>query len=312
MNGQENNNVSLRRRTFLQSAVGLAVAGITEFPNAAPSAQNGDSVFDPFTGFMKMYSSLTPSDHWWWFKGHMDLISPGHRPTPFIGASTLIRRQVRLDSDGRIVTRGWEGVIYSNLETGKPADSLFNPVNQRTIHPFHSKEGPTASIANATGIRRGLDNGTETEVKPFDFPTTVAGDDVWLQRDFRFVVPHPMSADEWPEESSGEPYWTNLVTIFRAKLSDLKDDSIDAAPADFVLSGQVQVPAWMQMGRFPGSAVGWIGVGKKLFSLDEMPPEELESYRSYHPNLFARGDPWEEPLGSIDSYMKEREPVRYE
>ena len=47
------------------------------------------------------------------------------------------------------------------------------------------------------------------------------------------------------------------------------------------------------MGATPGHVV-WAESGKKLFSLDEAPADQVERLRQVHPSWFGRPEPWPE------------------
>ena len=158
-------------------------------------------------------------------------------------------------------------------------------------------------------VERLLPELTPEEQKESWHLVTVAGDDLWLQRAFRFSVPHPMAAEDWPMESSGAPYWTNMETVFRARVSDIRNPDVVSAPTDFLIFGQSVTVPWLAMGRDVQAAMGWAGFGKKLRTLDEMPAANLSWFEKYHPELFSSEEPWVEYTNPFVGYMRDREPL---
>lgn len=300
--------ISRRRAAMGLGLLTAAGLGWPEFtrPRTAHAAANADGL-DDFAAFMKLYSSLEPNRHWWWFTGRWDLIAPGHTPVPLVGFDTLIRREVRREDNGVILTRGWEGMVFWDLETRELADAMTNPVNGRRVEPYFTKEGPTNTRTSTAGFHVGA--GAEPErMRPLDFPRVVAGDDVWLERAMQGRGPHPMKQTEWKLESSGELYWTNLVTVLRGKASDIRNPAVTMAAADYTISGQSVPVPWLLMGQ-SGAVMGWSGYGRKFANLDELPAKSRAWYEARHPELFATGEPWTEYSNAFYGYMAARTPV---
>lgn len=273
---------------------------------AARTAQ-GNGLPDPFQIYMKLYSSLEAGEHWLWFKGQWDVIPAGGIAQPLVGQNTLIRRQVHIDGDGAIVTRGWEGMVFSDIESNRPVDRMINPITGREVFPFHSKEGPTATRTTEQGIVIGETAGAGRTL-PIELPAFIAGDDIWLQRPLRSSGPNPLRKEDWPMEASGETYWTNMLSTFRGRISDIRNENLASAPMDFAVTGQSVCVPWLAMG---GSNVclGWSGFGKKIRDSAEMPQEELSWFRSYHPELFALDTPWQHRTDPFRGYMQARKPL---
>ena len=301
-------DTGLHRRSVLSGLGIMATMGFagTE-TNTANAATTGEVGVDPFTAFMKMYSNLEPGEHWWWFMGHWDFIVPGRTLVIVVGHDTLIRRIVTLD-DGVYTQRGWEGMIAWDLETREPVDQMVNPLTDRVVYPFHTKEGPITSVISQQGIHLGA--GSENErILSIDLPKTVAGGDIWLQRDYRYAGPHTMYPKKWRLETAGDKNWTNMETTYRAKLADVRNPNLSYAPTDYMISGQSVVLPWLAMG--PDLAfMGWTGFGKKLVSPEEIPSKNLKWFERRHPELFVAGEPWQDYSNVFYGYMAQREPLQ--
>ncbi|MCB2106142.1 MAG: DUF1838 family protein [Rhodobacteraceae bacterium] len=301
----------LQRRSLLAgtgmgilSMAGLGVPELTR-PRMAMAA-NTDGL-DDFTTFIKIYSSIAPGRHWWWFTGRWDLIAPGHTPVPLVGFDTLIRREVKREDGGVNHTRGWEGMVFWDLQSRELIDTMTNPINGREISPHYTKEGPTNTRTSKAGFHIGA--GAEgPQTRPIDFPRTVVGDAVWIERAMNARAPHPMKPAEWKLESSGELYWTNIVSILRGKISEVNDPNVQMASADYIIGGQSVPLPWMLMGQ-SGAMVGWTGYGRKLFTLDDLPARSRRWYEERHPELFGDAEPWTEYNNAFHGFMAARTPT---
>lgn len=274
----------------------------------AHAVNTGDVGVDPFTSFMKLYSTLEPGEHWWWFMGHWDLIVPGRLPVSVVGHDTLIRRRVTRNANGMYTSRGWEGMIFSDLKTREPVDRMVNPVTDRAVFPFHAKDGPLDTNISPAGIHLGVGSDSERTLS-IDLPKTVAGEDIWLQRDYRYAGPSTLDPQKWPVETAGDKNWTNMETIYRGKVADVRRTDTAFVPTDYTISGQSVVVPWLAMG--PDLAyMGWTGYGKKLQSPDEMPAKNLKWFEQRHPELFVSDVPWVDHTNAFYGYMADREPLK--
>lgn len=300
---------SLDRRTALtglgvMATMGFAAQSATQ---SAQGATTGDVGADPFTTFMKMYSNLEPGEHWWWFMGHWDIIVPGRTPVTVVGHDTLIRRIVTKDGNGVYTQRGWEGMIAWDLKTREPVDRMVNPVTGRVVYPYHTKEGPINTVISQEGIHLGAGS-ANARILSIDLPKTVAADDIWMQRDYRYAGPHAMDANTWRLENSGDKNWTNMETIYRAKLSDVRNPDLSTVDTDYMISGESVVLPWLAMG--PDLAfLGWTGFGKKLMDPSGIPSKNLKWFEQRHPELFSSGEPWQDYSNVFYGYMTDRKPL---
>jgi hypothetical protein len=299
------------RRETMESMLGMGVAALAGLgaPLAAASAvaATTEDGLDDFITYMKLYSSMEPGRHWWWFTGRWDLILPGQAAVPVVGFDTLIRREVTREADDVYVTRGWEGMVFWDLKSRQLIERMTHPITGREIVPFLTKEGPTNTRTSPAGFHVGA--GAEgPRTLPIAFPRVVAGGDVWIERAMQAKAPHPMKPAEWKWESSGDSYWTNLVTVLRGKVADVRNPGTPMAPADYVIGGQSVPVPWMLMGS-SGASLGWTGYGRKFATLEDLPAKSRAWYEAKHPELFAPGEPWTAYSNAFLGYMATRKPV---
>ncbi len=301
-------DLNVNRRTALTGLGVMATTLFTDSMVSSPRAANtGDAGVDPFTAFMKLYSNLEPGEHWWWFMGHWDLIVPGRLPVTTVGHDTLIRRIVTRDDDGMYTSRGWEGMVFWDINTREIVDRMVNPITERTVYPFHAKDGPLDTHISNAGIHLGVGSDSERTLS-IDLPKTVAGEDFWMQRDYRYSGPHTLDPKKWPVEAAGDKNWTNMETIYRAKVADVRDPDQSYAPTDYTITGQSVVVPWLGMG--PELAyMGWTGFGKKMMDPSGVPSKNLKWFEDRHPELFSSDIPWEGHTNAFYGYMDAREPM---
>jgi len=252
-------------------------------------------VRDPFKTYMRMFASTEPGEHWWWFSSHWDLIVPGKMPMPTAGLDTLVRRRVTIDANGVYEVKGWESIVYWDLQSGKPVDRLVNPITGQEVTPFHAKEGPVSTFLSPKGIHFGV--GTKEErVTPLDPPTLIAGDDIWMKRFFTFERPHPLDINTWKKEVVTDRYWANMQMVYHAKTQDA-----------FNANAPIVIP-WLMMGG-TNAMSGWSGYGKKMRGPDELPPDRLAWYKERHPEMFVAGDPWPDYTNPFLGYAATHKPA---
>ena len=99
----------------------------------------------------------------------------------------------------------------------------------------------------------------------------VSGDTVWFKDDILFFKPAGLDREGLPDFlPDGEMTQTELVT-YRAALGDVQNPELVTAPSTFSISALTPWSRWLEMGDRPGGILSRY-VGRKLSSLDEVPP----------------------------------------
>ena len=135
--------------------------------------------------FVKILASLEAETVFHMYKGTMEAVVPGRAPVRLVDSTTVIRRQVDVRPEGHLISI-WEATVYHRPGETEPLESFVNPLNGRTVRPFHQREGrgqtlwtdqgPQILRADGTLISRyGPDN-------PFALEWSQAGERIWTSR----------------------------------------------------------------------------------------------------------------------------------
>jgi hypothetical protein len=128
-----------------------------------------------------------------------------------------------------------------------------------------------------------------------------------MVKDSYIQGPHWLKAAEYPLETSGEKLNVASSSTLKAKWSQIVDPTVFAAPAEFSYTATSDWLPWMLMGQSPGFVV-WHEVGRKYFSIDELPADAVAKVRQVHPGWFNRPDPWPEFTNMYFQYKEQRKP----
>lgn len=249
------------------------------------------------TAYLKLRASLDSRDVFMWFTGRLDLIVPGEPVRPIIDVESLILRRTEQLGPMMWNVTDWEAALYRRLGESRyldPGESIRNPYTGRDVTPHHYVEGPvrfrfTEREPRIVGSRDILpDTG-----KPFSYPWRVVNDELWMTKSSYIRAPNWLTPEEFPEESSGKEIIVATHSSLRGALAEVEDPSVTTVRSDFAYTATSGWLPWMKMGGAPGM-VSWAESGKKLLSLEEVPPTQIEALRRIHPQWFTRPEPWPE------------------
>ena len=108
-------------------------------------------------------------------------------------------------------------------------------------------------------------------------PALIQGDDVWVRSD-NVIRMEPL------EEGKGRLMQVNDWNTYHGSLADVSNPDLLSAPATWDFNDINTWPSWMAMGDLPGNYVAR-GVGRKVFSLEDMPDDWLELMEERHPDI---------------------------
>ncbi|MCU0760294.1 MAG: DUF1838 domain-containing protein [Steroidobacteraceae bacterium] len=264
------------------------------------------------TAYLKMRASIETQDVYFWFTGRLDLAVPGEPVRPIIEVASLILRRTERVADLAWNVIDWEASMYRHLDGGawlEADEPIVNPHTGRKVRPMPYREGPvrfrfTDQEPRIIGSRDVMPN----TGKPFSYPWKVVGGDLYMVKSSYIRAPNWLQPVDWPLESSGKDVVVAAHSSLKSRFADVQDPRVASAPADFAYTATSGWLPWMQMGATPGHVV-WAESGKKLFSLDEAPPDQVARLRQVHPAWFARPEPWPEFTNMYLQY-KEKYAVR--
>jgi hypothetical protein len=292
---------SISRRGAL-AVLGAAGIGVSGAALAAVKAARGRRVpldlsrpADNVTAYLKMRASTVTQDVFFWFTGRLDIAVPGEPVRPLINVESCILRRTELVSPMQWNVIDWEASLYRHADSGAyltDGDEILNPHTGRKVKPWSYREGPvrfrfSEQEPRIIGSRDVMPN----TGKPFNYPWKIVGDDIWMTKASYIKAPNFLDPREWPLESSGKDIIVATQSTLHAKLSDVENTAVASAPCDFAYTASSAWLPWMQMGPTPGFLI-WAEAGKKLFSMNEIPAEQLAQLRKVHPQWFNRPEPW--------------------
>jgi hypothetical protein len=263
------------------------------------------------TAYLTLRASLETQDVFFWFSGRLDLAVPGEPVRPIIEVATLILRRTERLGELAWNVIDWEASMYRHLDGGAwlgPDEQILNPHTGRKVTPLNYREGPvrfrfTDQEPRILGSRDVMPK----TGKPFSYPWKVVAGDLYMVKSSYIRAPNWLQPVDWPLESSGKEIVVAAHSSLKARLADVEDPRVASAPADFAYTATSGWLPWMQMGATPGHVV-WAESGKKLFSLDEAPADQVARLREVHPAWFARPEPWPEFTNMYLQYKEKHAP----
>jgi hypothetical protein len=295
------------RRALLQS-LGAAAAA-TSLPAAAARLDlDLARPADNLTAWMKLRASTETRDVYFWFTGTLDIAVPGEPIRPLVALESLLLRRAEKKGEHLYHVTDWEATIYRHPETGEVAEQIDNPFINRRVRPLHYREGPVPFEYTAVRQPRllGMETPFATKDGPFNYPWKIVSGDLWMTKAFYiFGRPQWLDIREFPLETPATPLNVASVTTLKARLEEVRDPARPAVATEMFYQATSDWLPWMLMGQTPGFVV-WHEAGKKLFSLDEAPPDTLKALQKIHPEWFRRPVPWEEFTNMFTMYKRLR------
>ncbi len=199
------------------------------------------------------------------------------------GASiSYFRRKV----DGTYEWSLAEAGYFVDLETREVLDDWENPLNGAVVEPEHYRSGQKAAM-NFVG-KGGFEPLEVTLPPEVSFRgdlsgPTIHGDDVWFGEELFFGSPSAQEQKDQPSVPSVRVA-TSLAT-WRAKLSEVLDDSIDFVSSTLHYTTINSWRPWMKMGETPG-VISWRLLGSKHQEPNEIPEHLVNRIENDHPGFF--------------------------
>lgn len=300
----------LNRRNVL-AATGVAALTAPQAQAQTPPPLRFAATADHVRAFLKLHVSLKAETVYHFYIGTLEAMVPGREMVNLVSSTTIIRRTVDPRPEGHHISI-WEATVYHRPGETEPLDEFVNPLNGRTVKPFHQREGRGEALWTDTGPRI-LRNGVWTERpftgKPFAFDWNQAGERIWMSRYSSGVyTKNPLEIAKWPLESSGPDLLYTEKTTNSGLVREVADPNVMNASATYSLSSIILWWPWLLMGQSPGHLL-WNTNGVKLSSLDQIPAGPRKMMEKVHPVMFQPGEPWDGRISLWTEYPKTRQPV---
>ena len=302
----------MTRRSVLAAATAIPAAAVADTTSPPPHLDFRSSA-EHVRAFIKLLASLEAATVFHTYKGTLEALLPGRAPVRLVDSTTVIRRQVEVRPEGHQISI-WEATVYHRPGESEPLDAFENPLNGRTVRPFHQREGRGESLWTDQGPRFLRSDGSWASSSPtgapFALEWTQAGERVWTSR-YRSGVylKHPLDPVKWPLEYSGPDLLYSEKTTSNGLAREVADPSVANASATYSLSQAMIWWPWLLMGQQAGYLL-WNTNGVKLPDPGNMPVADRKMIEKVHPTIFATDTPWDGRVNLWTDYPKMRSPEK--
>ena len=278
---------------------------------AAPTPLTFATTADHVRAFLKLHVSLNAETVYHLYVGTLEAVVPDRDIVNLMSSTTIIRREVEPGPNGHLINI-WEATVYHRPGESEPLNEFVNPLNGRTVQPFHQREGRGQFLWSDTGpqvMRDGAWASINRTGKPFAFDWSQAGERIWVSRYSSGVYANnPLDPAKWPLEYSG-PLRYSEKTTNSGLIRELADPAVVNASATYSLHQVMAWWPWLLMGQQPGY-LAWNTNGVKLNSPDQIPAQTRAMMTKVHPTIFAAGVPWEGHVSLWTDFPQMRKPER--
>jgi hypothetical protein len=235
----------------------------------APGLPDLDDPLVNLHGFMKLHGSLDEADCPWWYTGVIYGQQEKQSPKALFRFEGCEINRYRPNPNGEgYVQSGRTLTFFRDIETEKMLETWTNPYTGKTVTPKSNTLGGDDSFLLSTKGLRFKNQIGKIPDKPLKLNWYAMGDMIWLIKD-RALPEAPFQP--WLECSSTFG-WVKEFADPKVKRADSWFSSTFLAP---------WLP-WMDMKDVPGHVV-WHAAGRKLKSVDDLPPEYLARARKEAP-----------------------------
>jgi hypothetical protein len=266
----------IHRRRLLQSLGGAALATVSPLSLGQGGLELSDSR-DRLTALAKMRGSTNGQLTIGWVMGTRYAVVDS-RAIPMLGilAGTFSQYR-RLDAD-TFEALTLEIAFFTDPATGKLQATWQNPVTGQVVEVPQTRMGPSRILMRAEGLEvpRPVGEATGMEIRHrFADPIVVAG---------RCYVTEEIRVASEPREPGGKAFRYNEMTTYAARVADLDDPAVTAAPVTVQFHSLVTFRPWMGFGELVGHTTAR-GFGGRETRLEDLPPYYLELAERYHPDV---------------------------
>ncbi|MCG8443963.1 MAG: DUF1838 domain-containing protein, partial [Caulobacterales bacterium] len=154
-----------------------------------------------------------------------------------------------------------------------------------TIEMFTFILGPVARQYTPDGI-------IAPGIAPNPLRISVVGDRVFIPAQSIETFPNLFSPEEWPKHSSGpDVYWDSLYT-FSARLADVANPDLSAAPAVIQMQNLTSWQPFFEMGQRPGRTMAR-AFGQNISGFDALAGNIRADFEKHTPEIMDT-DNWTE------------------
>jgi hypothetical protein len=266
----------IHRRRLLQSLGGAALAAASPLSFGAEGLDLDDPR-DRLTALAKMRGSTDGQLTIGWVMGQRYAVVDT-KAIPMLGilAGTFSQYR-RLDAD-TFEARALEIAFFTDLATGKLLETWENPVTGKVVEVPQTRMGPSRILMRASGLEIPRPSGEAAgmEIRHRFADPVVVGGRCWVTEEIR--------VESEPRTQGGKSFRYNEMTTYGARLADLDDPAVSAAPVIVQFHSLVTFRPWMGFGDTPGHTTAR-GFGGRETRVDDLSPYYLELVARHHPDV---------------------------
>lgn len=297
----------MKRRGLLAGSVaGLGLAFAPAAPAAArPQRRPLDlaTPADSLTALVKLRGDLAGGRVLQAYSGVLSLLVPGRIAAPVARYQGLIRTDWTPQPDGSYRYRTFDLGYFGELETGRPAATLPNPITGETLEPLDVRDGPVVSLYSVHGTFR--DGAPPDPDRTLSLPWRRAGDHVWYGADLAFEYPNPLPSARFPDLSSTDRVTQRSTFTYKGRMSELEDAGRTRGSMETILLLHSTVHPWLRMGRTP-ALQNIHTISHKIDRVEDAPREVVDYMERAMPRFLADDTPFTGAGNSFERYRRER------
>jgi hypothetical protein len=248
-------------------------------PLLAMAETNADLLANPdrlLEAYQRLSGSLDDRLIIWWLSGTRYGVVDA-QSTPLYNMQVGMFHRWYRQPSGSFKAAFFELTYYSDPLTGELLHKFDNPYTQASNRVRHVRLGPEIRELTTAGLVS-PDNPMVQDYRSRLGPPVVNGDHLWVPTSVEATI-------RFPKPTAPE-ILLNLYTTAHGKLSDALDENRMSAPCTLEFHNVLKWEPWMQMGKHPGHMMSTAS-GKKLESLDDLPPAYLAMAEEVHGKYIA-------------------------
>lgn len=269
-----------------RAAIGLGAAAVASAVTSTAAAASLDvgRPEDAWQIHRKLQFRTDSGLVFWWIRGP-SFGQVGAELTPLYEMNFGVVQRVQQRADGGFDVTSLEMAFRTDLDTGRPLQSLHNPYTGESVPIEFTPVGPTRvsySRDNVPSVPSEL-GGSKLQFEAIHSKPFIVGDTVYYRHRARTRVVTPGAADRI----------INDLSTLSGPARQALDPRVTWVDAKLQSSDVTGWPRWMKMGDRPGGAT-LRGVGGKVRRFDDMPRDWLALLREARPDIAA------DPVAALD------------
>lgn len=244
--------------------------------DAAPQGAPGQGALDTLETHVCMRAFADGRAAYWFYSGTFYGQVSGQRTVPLLGIEGISVNRCTPAGAGVYSYSLREAGWFRDLATGAVVDEWLNPLTGRRVAPKHYYSPQQTRFSGAT-----VEPVLATPLPGLEWtgylgaPQRFAGS-VWSSEELLVRTLNPTTGAARVQ--------TSLLTL-HAAAADLRRSPARFVPATMAYQTLASWVPWMDMRDVPG-VISWRLFGRKVASVEELPPVLVARVRGQHPQLF--------------------------